>query len=185
MISIRGCETRLKSKRYVEGGCRAVFAVSCSICICLIPMVRLVFSALPLGSGMSFGSMPSSKVRVRVPFRAKGSAEVSGLKIDPRFVVHTIVLRDLITIWLILVKVVLAIPTTTRLNIAIHSQSRTKSWDKSSFLESRLSSRQSYIKASDMFIRLGIGRGTSSRKELVGSVEFGVHFDADCQLPLV
>ena len=71
MISIRGCETRLKSRRYVDGGCKAVFAVSCSICICLIPIVKLVAP----GSLKSFGSIPSSKVRVREPLRAKGSAE--------------------------------------------------------------------------------------------------------------
>jgi len=65
MTSIRGCETRLKSRRLLVGVSCIVFAVSCSICTCLMPMVI---------ESPSSGAIPSCLKRIMLPSRANGSA---------------------------------------------------------------------------------------------------------------
>lgn len=71
IISIKGWETRLKSRRWVEGGWRIVLAVSCSSWICLMP-ISIGFV------GELEREVKSAELRMRWPFVAKGSVWVSG-----------------------------------------------------------------------------------------------------------
>lgn len=95
----------------------------------------------------------------------------------------TVVLRDLVTVWLVLVEVVLPIPTAPVLNVAVHGQCRTQCGYECGMLELRLRTRQCSIEEGDVRVRVGIRRGRSGGEELVGGIELGVDFNTHGQLP--
>jgi len=98
---------------------------------------------------------------------------------------RTVILRNLVSVRLILVKIMLAVKTALSLHMAIESDSSTQRWYQRLFLEHWLRSRKSNVKKGRMLIGCIVGRSRGTGEELPGGVELCMYLDADGEFPLL
>ena len=113
--------------------------------------------------------------------------DVSALRVSMIILcmLHTIVLRDLISIRLIPPKVMLSVPATLRLHLTSQRQRSSHSRQKCLLLKLRLGSRRSSIEESDVCVWRVTQGCFGGREQLPCGVELGVDFNANCEFPFL